>query len=395
MHMSELQEKFGKLLKLERERKGLSLADLAAELKISEEYLTAIEAGEVQSLPNELYYNLFAKSYSEYLGVDFVATMEAIKEDIGETRPASKWDGSTNESTEADDAEAEDGESRRSTGPGRKLLIISGAVVAAFVLFLAGYKLFLEGDGTGSHAGTSNGSSADDEAQSERLNAEYASYDWSAVRSEVQDDLRLVLTAREESWATVLADGDTILYQNLTPYREYTVPAKYRLLVSIGVPRVVDVQLNGQPAFLANAESGRISRVEINQVNRESYYETPAPKPVRQSPTPTSEQTNSEQDAEASSGSVKPTQTPSGAASSTTEEKTSEPNQAQPTVPRRLRDVTPPPPLDTAGEKSEENQDLGRGDDTGSQSNLNSRNRPYTGTRPQPAQGQTLTKDSL
>ena len=82
--MSEIHVKFGELLQLERERRGLSLEDLSSELKISEENLQAIEAGDPKALPSEPYYNLFAKSYSQYLGIDFVATMDAIKEEIGE-----------------------------------------------------------------------------------------------------------------------------------------------------------------------------------------------------------------------------------------------------------------------------------------------------------------------
>ena len=63
--MSELHEKFGELLRLERQRRSVDLADVSAQLKITETNLTYIENGSLEELPDELYYNLFAKSYAE------------------------------------------------------------------------------------------------------------------------------------------------------------------------------------------------------------------------------------------------------------------------------------------------------------------------------------------
>jgi len=86
--------------------------------------------------------------------------------------------------------------------------------------------------------------------------------------------------AREESWATVVADGDTTthLYQTLVPGRQYTRTAKYRLRVSIGIPRLVDINLDGKPAYLADPETGRISQVEIDQTNRDKFGSPPQPR---------------------------------------------------------------------------------------------------------------------
>ncbi|MBD3257580.1 DUF4115 domain-containing protein [candidate division GN15 bacterium] len=289
--MSELHEKFGKLLHAERNRRGISIADLSAELKISEGNLEAIESGQNDELPSELYYNLFAKSYAEYLGIDFNATMEAIKEDIGEAEfTGSEEDEVTQPGTSPavtrPDEEAEEEEA--SGGHGKLLWTLAISVVVVFALVVVGYKLFLEDSSSAGGSGDADspdGSSELSEEQ-EAINAAYAAYDWSGVEAPTYDSLLLSLTAREESWATVLADGDTVLYQNLTEWREYTIKARYRLLVSVGVPRVVDIKLNGQEAYLASPSSGRISRVEINQVNAERFLEPPEPKIVRQSASP-------------------------------------------------------------------------------------------------------------
>ena len=264
----------------------MSLEDLSSELKISEENLQAIEAGDPKALPSEPYYNLFAKSYSQYLGIDFVATMDAIKEEIGERQSLEELHEAGTAEANRKDGDKKAKEKSGESGPGKKLLIIAGAVVVVFVLFIASYKLFfekhssVEGD---DHSESVATETVPEEAGTEaEINAEYANYDWTEAKDIATDSLHLTLTAREESWATVMADGDTVLYQNLSPWREYTVDARYRLMVSVGVPRLVEVKLNGKPAYLADAESGRISRVEINQVNWQTYMEPPKPKLVRQ-----------------------------------------------------------------------------------------------------------------
>jgi hypothetical protein len=87
--------------------------------------------------------------------------------------------------------------------------------------------------------------------------------------------MTLVLMARTESWATVLADGDTAIYRTLTPGRRYEVTAKYRLRVSIGVPSALTIELNGQQVNLRDPSSGRISGVEIDQVNLQAILKRP------------------------------------------------------------------------------------------------------------------------
>src|SRR5512136_392609 len=82
--MSESYVKFGALLKLERERRGAKLEVIASDLKIPIETLQYLEAGQQDALPSELYFRLFAKSYAEYLGIDFTKTIEAIREELGE-----------------------------------------------------------------------------------------------------------------------------------------------------------------------------------------------------------------------------------------------------------------------------------------------------------------------
>ncbi|MCD6250313.1 MAG: DUF4115 domain-containing protein [candidate division Zixibacteria bacterium] len=291
--MSKLHIKFGELLKLERERQGISLADVSNELKISENALMSVEAGDASSLPSELYFKMFTKSYAEHLGIDYARTVEAIREELGEPLEQNISNGTQSrekqkQSYSSDDESEEEKES--ATGlPGnvRRLIILVSVIVGAFIMFLLAYQIFStdetgNGDGVATEMTEAESTAEEVNADTDQTASNHDAYNWDDVPTyQPPDSIRLTLVAQQDSWATVLVDGDTVIYQTLTPGRRYTLTAKYRFLVSIGVPRVVDAIIDGQPAYLASVESGRISRVEINQTNRDEFRSPPKP------PTPT------------------------------------------------------------------------------------------------------------
>ncbi|MCP4684968.1 MAG: helix-turn-helix domain-containing protein [bacterium] len=301
--MGELETKFGDLLQLERERQKITLADLATELKISEDSLASIEKGDAGSLPSEPYYKMFSKTYAERLGIDYAKTIDAIREELGESlEPELKVAGERKEGEPPEsgkkavsDKEAEEDEEEPSEEKAfiKKVIYISAAIVVVFILVLVGYK-FIFGGGEESAVPGERVEEADGPSPTESANAEFANYQWGVPENARPESLLVTLTSREQSWATVLADGDTVLYQNLTPWREYNVKAAYRVLVSIGIPRLVDIKLDGTPVNLVNATSGRISRVEINQSNR-TMFEPPAaerPRPASSAPAPAQDTTS-------------------------------------------------------------------------------------------------------
>ena len=274
--MSELYKKFGELLKLERKRKGIKLEELSEQLKITEANLEYIEEGQVASLPSMIYYNLFAKAYSEALGIDYSRTVDAIKEDLGESiennipgkEPAPAKD-TASKAADKDRTEEKADESGVSI---KKLLYIFGSIVVVFVLFIIGYLLFFAPGGSqttpavaapDSSEVTSTRAATTDEEQMP------AEIDWTVSKYDEPTKISLRLIPRQQSWSTVLADGDTAIFRNLQPGRIYDAEADYRMTVSVGIPSQVDIELNGQKVDLRDSETGRISRVEINQLNLE------------------------------------------------------------------------------------------------------------------------------
>lgn len=73
----------GAELKAERERFGLSLADVSDRLRIRVAYLEAIEAGRFGDLPGRIYAIGFLRSYAEFLGADGDVCVQMFKAEAG------------------------------------------------------------------------------------------------------------------------------------------------------------------------------------------------------------------------------------------------------------------------------------------------------------------------
>lgn len=287
--MSELQKKLGLAFKAERERRKLKIDDLSDELKISTTNLEAIESGIASDLPSDLYYKLFTKSYAERLGIDLTATIEAIKDEIGLS-----FDSDDLADTGADVSEAQSrGKTKAkptiSSAPDTDTsithailpLAMGATVMAGLVLGL--YTLFAAAD----PADQAHDSGDALRAEVLQYKAELDNYNWDLPPVEKRQPLVLSLSSVQDSWATVLADGDTVVYLTVSPGSVYRVEADYRFLVTIGVPSVVTVKLNGHDVNLRDPDSRRISRVEINQinVNRFPLAILSKPKPAQAVPT--------------------------------------------------------------------------------------------------------------
>ena len=69
-------EELGAALCAERERRGLSLDDVAAHLKISTRLIQALESGDLSALPHPAYTKGFLRAYASYMALDPEAVAE-------------------------------------------------------------------------------------------------------------------------------------------------------------------------------------------------------------------------------------------------------------------------------------------------------------------------------
>jgi cytoskeleton protein RodZ len=121
---------FGGKLRQARERRGISLRQIAASTKISAAALEALERNDISKLPGGIFSRAFVKSYAVEVGLDPDKTVEEFLARFNQEAPP------TAESVVSSVPEAEiEFESRQRTA-GRLLTI---ALIAIPVLALLGY----------------------------------------------------------------------------------------------------------------------------------------------------------------------------------------------------------------------------------------------------------------
>src|SRR3989338_512634 len=80
----------GELLKTERLKRNLSVADVASSLKLSSRIILSIEAGDVEELPAKTFIRGFVKSYAQLLKLDSDLILRQFLEEMGSTQPLPK-----------------------------------------------------------------------------------------------------------------------------------------------------------------------------------------------------------------------------------------------------------------------------------------------------------------
>src|SRR5215469_8577554 len=77
----------GAILKTERERQNLDLADLAEHLCVTQRYIRAIEQDDLNSLPGTFFYRSFVKQYAALVGVDETLLQPGVDALTGNVEP--------------------------------------------------------------------------------------------------------------------------------------------------------------------------------------------------------------------------------------------------------------------------------------------------------------------
>ncbi len=68
--------RFGENLKVERERRGISLDDISVATRVSVRHLDALEADRFRELPGGVFNRGIVRSYAQFCGLDTDATMQ-------------------------------------------------------------------------------------------------------------------------------------------------------------------------------------------------------------------------------------------------------------------------------------------------------------------------------
>ncbi|MBN2226765.1 MAG: helix-turn-helix domain-containing protein [candidate division Zixibacteria bacterium] len=277
-------KEIGEILRKARNDLKLELEDVAAETKVSEKYLRAIEAGDVGAFPSRVYYNLFVQSYARELGID----AEELLADI--SPPANPDDDDVGIIDIVDDEKSPPKPKRESDGTSLTRIgaWMGGIIIVVFIVIMI---IVVTGDDDSSTADVEqehpvavvdNHLAHQTDAQSpEDTTATVTEKDNEIAPPQYNPDrpMRLVVTAKDACWVMVTADGDTVLNRNLEPGWVRNLTANYRFSISAGNPAGLELKLDDSLLAPLSPTGRPVRDLEINQLNKNQFYLVPEETP--------------------------------------------------------------------------------------------------------------------
>jgi cytoskeletal protein RodZ len=227
---------FGENLRRERELRGVSLREIADGTKISLRFLQALEEDRSDVLPGGLFPRAFAKQYALFLGLDPDKTAADYVAAHGEAPP----------------------ERRPLPAAPRRFPISLGQAFLGVVAVLAVALTFRRG---GEPQGGSRAEPTPTPvvAASAVLPTDRVYPSPSVAPTAVGDALVLTMTAQQDCWVEVRADGETVVNRILAQGESQTLEAQGEIVLSVGNAGGLSIRVNDRPA-LPLGRSGEVRK---------------------------------------------------------------------------------------------------------------------------------------
>jgi cytoskeleton protein RodZ len=265
---------FGRKLREARERRGLSLRQIASATKISLLTLEALERNDIARLPGGIFSRGVVRSYALEVGLDPETT---IQEFMGQFPQDSVTAGHPT-TTQIEDHESVESD-RRMASTFLGLIFISIPLAAIVMYFgTAGRRPAVSQVGVQASAPAAPSSPAvappQPSARADDASAVVA--DRVAVTTDAQETDRLVvqLKAVQRSWVSAIVDGQRAVQRVFQPGDEQTLDVRRDIVLTAGDAGAITVTLNGAAAKPIGP-SGQTATTRLNLTNFKDYLLAP------------------------------------------------------------------------------------------------------------------------
>lgn len=246
---------FGDRLKREREKRNVSLDEIAKSTKISKRHLTELEEERFSDLPGGIFNKGFVRAYAKFLGLNeeelvnaYVSAEAAAKADFV---PPIAMETTKLMSSMAVAKERE--ESVRPSDPAARFLSVAVALVVVLGLGGYGYK-YLEQQRQTSTASAAAPAPETSPAVAippkpvEETAPTPASIPDADAKADAmpQHGVFIELRAKAESWLQVTADGRAPVEMTLAPNQSKKFFAQKQLVMKVGNAEGVEISRNGK-----------------------------------------------------------------------------------------------------------------------------------------------------
>ena len=277
---------FGAKLRDARERRGISLRQIANATKISVGALEALERNDISRLPGGIFSRAFVRSYAIEVGLDPEST---IQEFIAQFPNDSVTAGHPS-SDRVEDHEAVESD-QKTAGTFLWLAVISVPVAIALMYFTA------SGRGQATRpADKATATAADPPKPAEpepsrpapaspaadpKPAAEVSPNPAAAVvpkppeatKAEPADRLSVAVTAKRPCWVSATVDGQKKIERLLQPGDQETVDVRREMVITAGDATAIALTFNGADARPLG-KAGEVVTARINLNNFKSYLQT-------------------------------------------------------------------------------------------------------------------------
>jgi len=252
--MSHTIENFGSYIRSLREKKKLSLEELAARTKISLHYLAALEENRLDELPSKTHVRLFLRAYLHQLGEDLDALTTKFKEI---------------EMTE---------EFRYKPKPMAKksrfldvIFVVGGLILLLIIL----WEVFKKSPEKSTETQPSQAEIGIPLREAVPIQPSSTETLTTAVTTPVAEQkLLLRLETTGKSWAEIIADGKTVYYDFLNPNQKEEWSCKNNFVITLGNPAAVKAFLNEQKVKPLTTRANKpVIDMKINFENYKSFLE--------------------------------------------------------------------------------------------------------------------------
>lgn len=222
----------GEMLRQARERKQLSIEDIAKDTRIPQRHLSSIEAGDFDALPGRTYAIGFAKSYARTVGLSDATIGSRLREEM-EEQGLGAYQPETNAYSPAN---------ATSIPPRALAFTAAGIGVLVLVGYLIWRTLLLEP----STIATAAAESETSEVAAADTSADSIAADQTA--SAPSESGTVILTATQPVWIKVYDEEGARLYENeMSPGDSFTVPGDANNpQILTGRPDALEVSIDGE-----------------------------------------------------------------------------------------------------------------------------------------------------
>ena len=246
---------FGRRLREARERRGISLRQIANATKIGMRALEALERNDISRLPGGIFSRAFVRSYAIEVGLDPETTLQEF---IAQFPPDSVTVGHLT-SFRSEDHQAIESD-RRSATTLVRLVLLSIPVAGAILYFTT----------VGRRGASSAAETTPAPTATTLVNDPSRVVAPASVTTSPSDRLTVALSAIGECWVSATVDGEKNVDRLLKPGEQLVLDVHRELLLTAGDASAIAITLNGAGARPLG-RPGQAVTVRLNPANFKDY----------------------------------------------------------------------------------------------------------------------------